>query len=340
MKKIDLPYMDAIPSKGKTYYYFRKGKTRVRIPHAPDTKEFSQMYWELRSGKSPIQSKTTWDALIESYYKSPRFKRLGARTQENYRRHCEAIREKNGPKNMTGFRRKHAIASRDALQDTWSKANERVAVLSVLCRHAVDLEWIDRNPVVDIEKLSGGEYEAWPRAKIEAFERYCIANDARTARTAFELAIGTGQRLGDCIKMKWSDFDGEYMSVVQEKTKAKISVYVPERLRTYLQGLRKEGTYILAKNLTQAIGKRQVQKAVEEVRESIGAMRGADRLVIHGWRYNAAEELANAGVDIKDIQSVTGHKTLSMAMKYAAGASQKIASKRAQQARERNKNET
>ena len=75
--------------------------------------------------QSPIQSKTTWDALIESYCKNPRFKRPGVRTQEDYRSHCETIREKNGPKNMTGFRRKHAIASRDALQDTWSKRPQR-----------------------------------------------------------------------------------------------------------------------------------------------------------------------------------------------------------------------
>lgn len=37
---------------------------------------------------------------------------------------------------MRGFHRSHAIAARDALQDTWSKAN----VLSALCRRAVDLE--------------------------------------------------------------------------------------------------------------------------------------------------------------------------------------------------------
>ncbi|MFC5738630.1 tyrosine-type recombinase/integrase [Sinirhodobacter huangdaonensis] len=56
----------------------------------------------------------------------------------------------------------------------------------------------------------------------------------------------------------------------------------------------------------------------------------------HGWRYTAAKEMADAGVDIRDIQSVTGHKTLEMTQKYASGADQKKASKRAQQKRERN----
>ncbi|WP_254441106.1 tyrosine-type recombinase/integrase [Ruegeria atlantica] len=94
--------------------------------------------------------------------------------------------------------------------------------------------------------------------------------------------------------------------------------------------------HILAKSATESPGKRRVQKAVEAVRESIGVMHGENRLVPHGWRYTAAKELADAGVDIRDIQAVTGHKTLQMVQKYASGTDQKHASKRAQQRREQN----
>ena len=73
------------------------------------------------------------------------------------------------------------------------------------------------------------------------------------------------------------------------------------------------------------------------MREAIGVMHGDDRLAPHGWRYTAANELADAGVDIRDIQAVTVHKTFEMAQKYASGADQKRASKRAQQKREQNK---
>jgi integrase len=338
MKTPNLPYLHSFKSKGKTYHYFRKGKIRVRIKHDPDTEEFFRQYWALRSGKASITSKTTWEKLIVSYYQSPKYKRLSKGTAANYRRHCEEIRAKNGNKDVRAFRRKHAIAARDALQDTWSKANERVAVLSVLMRHAVDLEWIDRNPVTDIEKLKGGEYEAWPESKLIAYERACEPHSV--ARTIYELAIGTGQRIGDCIAMRWDDFDGEYMKVVQEKTGSKIEVYCPKRLRDYLETLPKRGKHIIAKNLTQPLGKRQVQKAVEDVRRAIGVMDGDVRLVPHGWRYTAATQLADAGVDIRDIQAVTGHKTISMVQKYTAGADQKRASKRAQESREQNKSRT
>ena len=337
MKRPDLPYLEFQTVKGKTYIYFRKGKFRERLPDDSDTEKFALKYWAIRNGKSTRIAKTTWEALIVSYYSSAEFKELAAGTKKNYRRHCEDIREKNGSKDVRHFKRADALRVRDELKETWSKANERIAVLSILLQRAVDLEWIERNPVVGIRKLKGAAYEAWPADKLEAYERYCDEHSLSVARTIYELAIGTGQRLGDCVAMKWDDFDGEYMSVVQQKTGAKIDVYCPARLQAHLAGLPRRGKHILAKTATEQLGKRQAQKAVEDVREAIGVKEGEDRLVPHGWRYTAAKEMADAGVDIRDIQAVTGHKTLEMAQKYASGADQKKASKRAQQKRERNR---
>ncbi len=205
----------------------------------------------------------------------------------------------------------------------------------MLCRHALDLGWIERNPVVDVPKLKGGEYKAWPEAKLRAFENAARSTENWTALTAYELAIGTGQRLGDCIKMRWSDIDGDFVRVIQEKTGADLWVYCPARLQTYLGTLPKRGEYILAKNLTQPLGKRQVQETIEKVRKAIDALEGDSRLVPHGWRYTAAMQLAETGCSDADIQAVSGHRTLEMVQKYRRGANQKAASRRTQLARER-----
>jgi integrase len=55
---------------------------------------------------------------------------------------------------------------------------------------------------------------------------------------------------------------------------------------------------------------------------------------MHGWRYVAAVELAEAGCSDAEIQSVTGHKALEMVQKYRQAAAQKALSKQAQQRRE------
>lgn len=326
MKRPNLPYLEFKTVKGRSYVYFRKGRTRVRLKAPVDSEEFAREYWAARNGNHRKTVKTTWDALIVSYYRSPKFKGLSAGTRANYRRHCEAIREKNAFKDMRTFRRKHALATRDALQDTWSKANERVAILSILCSHAVDLEWIERNPVENIAKLKGGEYAPWPEAKLRAFERVAEG----TARTAFELMIGTGQRIGDCCKMRWDDFDGDFMRVLQEKTGADLWIACPSRLKTYLAGLPRKGDHILAKNQRENIGKRQVQKSIEAVRDAIDAK----TYVPHGWRYNATQELAEAGCSDAEIQAVTGHKSLEMVKKYRQHADQRKRSKAAQARRD------
>ncbi len=328
VKQMDKPFVVPVVRKGRTYWYFRRAGKYVRLPDDPDSQAFDTAYWSIRSGKANI-TQTTFDALITSYYQTPRFKGLKASTKAEYRRTLELIREKNARKDFTKLRRRDVIAARDNYADTWRKANAMVEQLSILANHAIELEWITSNPASGVEKLKGGEYEPWPEAKLEAFETYCTGNDLSTALTAYHLCIGTGQRIGDVVKMEWEHFDGEYVEVVQEKTGTRVWIYCPSRLRTFLNNLPRRGRYVIAKNLTQPVSKRRVQFLVQEVREAIEAK----KFVIHGWRYNAARELAEAGCSDVEIQSVTGHKTLAMVQKHRAQANQKRLSKSAQSRR-------
>ena len=136
-----------------------------------------------------------------------------------------------------------------------------------------------------------------------------------TARMIYELRVGTGQRISDCVEMEWADFDGEYMTVVQDKTGTKMSIYCPSRLQDHLNRL----------------PKRVAQMSVEEVRRSLGIMDGPDRLVPHGGRYTAAVQLSDAGCSDDEVQAVTGHETVEVVHKYRAKRDQRAASKRAQE---------
>lgn len=335
VKRNSKPYLARIRRGEKDYWYFRKGKTMIRLPDDPDSEEFDREYWAIRSGHRKSNIKTTFDALITSYYQTPRFKGLKASTKAEYRRTLELLREKNGPKDFTKLRRKHVIAARDTYADQWRKANAMVEQLSNLSRHAIDLEWITTNPAQGVEKLKGGSYEAWPETKLLAYEDYCQERELTIERTIYELCIGTGQRIGDVVAMEWAHFESGYMHVVQEKTGARLSIFCPHRLQRYLEQLPRSGKHILAKNLTEHIGKRRAQRLVAEVRKKIGA----EDFVIHGWRYTAAKELAEAGCSDTEIQSVTGHKSLEMVKKYRQQARQKQLSKTAQLRRNRTKTE-
>lgn len=105
-----------------------------------------------------------------------------------------------------------------------------------------------------------------------ALERFCAETGNTLARAASDVAIGTGQRIGVCCEMLWVYFDGEFMPVVQEKIRAKISIYCPEQLRQDLGTLPKVGRYIFGRNPMQPLGKRAVHQVIEEFREKSGVL--------------------------------------------------------------------
>jgi len=51
-------------------------------------------------------------------------------------------------------------------------------------------------------------------------------------RLAFHLVLYTGQRRGDVIAMKWSDYAGEKLKITQEKTSEDISISITKSSRT------------------------------------------------------------------------------------------------------------
>ncbi|ANB35138.1 integrase [Rhodovulum sulfidophilum] len=326
VKRTQRPYVSRRRVKGRTYYYFRRNDTFVRLPDNPDSPEFDHAYWACRSGRN-VAAKTSFDALITSYLASPAFLAKAPTTRSEYRRTLDQIRAKNGPKDFTRLRRRDVIAARDTHAEHWRKANAMVEMLSILARHARDLEWIDFNPAENVEKLKGGSYEPWPPWALDAFPREAEG----AALTAFHLGVGTGQRLGDLCKMEWSHYDGDAIAVVQGKTGQRLWVACPADLREYLDALPRTGRFIIAKNMTQPLGKRTVQRLVEGVRKKIGAT----AYVIHGWRYTAAMQLAEAGCSDSEIAAVTGHRTLQMVQKYRAAANQRRLSRQAQDRRGR-----
>lgn len=331
VKKLARKYVTTKVSKGRTYYYFRRGETYERLPSDPDSQEFDEAYWAIRSGRSKKKTKTTFETLIVSYYQTPEFKDRKPRVRQEYRRTLELIREKNGAKDFTKLRRRDVIAARDAYAETWRKANAMVEMISILSRYAIDLEWITTNPASGVKKLKGGEYQPWPDAKLHSYEAHCLENNLEWETSAYMLGIGTGQRIGDLIAMQWEHYDGEFISVVQEKTATRLWVACPSFLRRYLDNLPRKGRFIIAQSLHKGVAKRTIQQRVMSVREKIGAQ----AFVIHGWRYTAAVHLAEAGASDSEIQAVTGHKTLEMVKKYRNQANQKRLSQSAQARRTR-----
>ena len=129
----------------------------------------------------------------------------------------------------------------------------------------------------------------------ELIERFL--NEARPSlRWAVKLALYTGQRRSDLVKVKWSQFwrddKGRYwIDVCQQKTGAALSIPCHKELRMELESMPRVADTIL---IGDRGGPLEADSLSAAVRKQLRAM-GVKGYVIHGLRKNAAVELINAG---------------------------------------------
>lgn len=334
---------------GRLYFRITRteaGKRHERylpLPGLEDSEEFDAEYWKIRSGSSEqlvAAPRTSWEALIISYKRSHLYRSKADGTRRKYNAVLEQLREKNGTKDIRRVTRQEIRAIHEKYAETPRKADHYLQVIRILLNFAKnELDWIDTNPAMGIKVFGPqSEFQPWPQNAQKAFLNACEEMNDTIMQTAYHLGTGTGQRPGDLCLMQWKHYDGEYVEVLQEKTRAKVWIYCPQKLREHLDGLQRQGKFILAKNLTQAIGYNGIEKRFRRAREMAG--KNLAGLVMHGWRYTAAIALAEAGCSDAEIQSVTGHKTTAMVLKYRRQSDQRRLSKQAQTRRGQNGNET
>ena len=62
---------------------------------------------------------------------------------------------------------------------------------------------------------------------------------------ALLLALWTGQRQGDLLRLPWSRYDGKYIRLLQSKTGKRIAIAIGEPLKVMLDAAPKRSTIIL-----------------------------------------------------------------------------------------------
>jgi integrase len=310
------------------YAYFERGGICQRMPD-PGTPEFHRAYAKLIGGaKKEHVGPRTFAALVKSYRNSEYFTRLKPRTQEDYNKVCDYIVKVWGSLPVDKAKTKDVIRAQRESDKGARFGNYIVSVLSVLFTHATRIGWIAINPArgVEMVKTEGREREPWPDHLIAAFRAKAEGN----ALLAFELCLGTGQRIGDVMKMKWSDIEGGGVLVKQNKTEARLWIPITPRLAALLAKTPRNGFNIIQKPNGRPATQHAVSEAILKVRKAIGA----EAYDIHSLRYTVAAQMAAAGHDDDTIAAITGHSSKRMVAKYGGKARQITRAKKAQEGRE------
>lgn len=283
--------------------YLRRGRRYIPLG-APDAKEFAARLDQALLGAEPKAGSLAH--LIWRYQQSPEFKRLAARTQDDYREQLLRIRRAFGREALSAFDDKSAaqriFAWRDRRAASPRRADYGVQVLKALLGWAASRGLVERNRAAGIAPLyrSDRRYKVWKRDDVDRF----IAIAPAGLGLAMILALETGQRQSDLLALRWSDIDGEVISLRQAKTRQDVAVPITPWLAQALDAAPRCSPFVLLRQDGQPWA-------------SDGGFRNAWRfycrkagitdLTFHDLRGTFVTERLAAGWTLQEVAFCTGH---------------------------------
>lgn len=156
---------------------------------------------------------------------------------------------------------------------------------------------------------------------------YTRFHEGCTNRTAARLVIAlhTGQREGDLLRLPWSAYDGETLRLRQGKSRrgkklgALITIPTTEALRRMLDGMERKSPLILSTKTGRSFKKRYFSQAWNKVMKKAGIehivlpdIPDPVRLHFHDLRGTTITLLSEAGPSPQQIATITGHSLKSV----------------------------
>ena len=320
-------------AKGRYWRFRHKSVGDIALPHVrglhyslqPQQAEFMRRYAELvevveRRGAIKPPSRKSFAWLIGQYRASAEFKALADSTQLDYDRTLTLLADELGEVQFALATRAILKTVRDDHQATSRKAHKIKQMLSRLYSWADEQDLVPEgfNPAAGIKRLKrkGGDKEiiVWSEEEVDLFLATCPAH----VLTAVLVALYTGQRREDVVRMTWTQFQGDIVRVRQSKTTTLLDIACHPALRRHLdaiRGIRKAGPIC-----TTAEGKPYTANGLSQaLRRAVGLTPGMPpNRSMHGLRYAAGSRMEEAGCTVAEIESVLGHQTFKMALKYAS----------------------
>jgi integrase len=290
--------------KGKPYYYAWKGGPRLR--GTPGSAEFMASYNEALAGRATSAAGNVAE-LVDLFEGSTEFSGLRDRTRSDYLKHMKAIRAEFGTMPVAalsdprargifkGWRDRLAAKSlRQAdyawtiLARTFSVAKERGRIAVNPCEKGGRIYRPDRS-----EKVWTDDHEA-------AFMTLAPPH----LRLALQLALWTGQRQGDLLRLTWGNYDGKTIRLRQGKTGARVVIPAGAPLRALLdtEKAKKRGAMIL---LT-IEGARWTADGFRSSWRKACEAAGIAGLSFHDLRGTAVTRLSLEGAPPQEVATITG----------------------------------
>jgi integrase len=288
----------------RTYYYAWKGGPT--LPGEPGTPEFMAAYNEAVAAKA-ITPKGMLLSLLLQYQESDDFLSLAGSTRRSYVPLIVRIEKSFAdlPLSALSDRRTRGIFMgwRDKIAATSGRRQADYAwtVLARVMSWSLNRGLIETNPCERGGRLyRGGRNEKiWTDEDEAAFLRSAPSH----LHLPLLLALWTGQRQGDLLRLPWSSYDGSHIRLRQSKGGKRVVIPVGAPLRAALDAAVKRSTIVL----TNSDGAPWSSDGFRASWGKAAKRAGIVGLTFHDLRGTAVTRLAIAGCTEAEIATITGH---------------------------------
>lgn len=221
---------------------------------------------------------------------------------------------------------------RDVKRDTGNKnatINRYLQALSKMLNIAVANDLIAKNPMWSVKKLKENNYKTRvlsleeEKRLFEELERgYEVVGRNRIKKTIYPYihlkplivcALQTGMRRGEILNLKWSNIDFEYNFIELLETKSGKSRKIPisSKLMKVLNDVKNNTEYVFINSYT--------GMPYNDIKRSFASLLNKAKIKdfrFHDFRHTAATRMLEKGADIRTVQEILGHSSVSVTERY------------------------
>jgi len=191
--------------------------------------------------------------------------------------------------------------------------NREVACLKHIFTKAIEWGIVKKNPGKQVKLLR--ERNTRVRYLEEEEIKRLYDSCAEHLKPIVTVALNTGMRKEEILNLKWKDLDfrNKIIYILDTKNNERQEIPINDIVYRALLALREksESPWVFSKKNGERYG--NIRKAFEGAKKRAGIT----DFRFHDLRHTFASYLVMAGIDLKTVQELLGHKTFNMTLRYA-----------------------
>lgn len=311
LKSINRISRELASGKVVTYHYAWKGGPRLE--GEPGSPEFIASYHRAVAARRAPRN-DLMISVLDRFEQSMDFASLSERTRKDYRRLLRVVEAEFGDFLIAALvdrrTRGEFLAWREGLAiKSRRQADYAFAVLARSLSWALDRGLVPVNPCERPGRLyrANRAENVWTDADEQAFHAKAPAH----LSLALTLALWTGQRQGDLLRLQWAAYDGQAIRLRQRKTSVAVVVPVGAPLKAALDAAKaratRAGMPLSPTILATERGTAWTESGFRASWRKACIRSGVSGVTFHDLRGTAVTRLALAGATVPEIAAITGH---------------------------------